>query len=85
MSKLVQYADPKLKHNYNLFALNEVEHAQFELSKTSRRNFLNPKDPYLNPLKFVRNHKSVHTTNKTLGIISPLDHSLLMNKSKLKI
>lgn len=56
MEVLVKEADPKLRRNYNLFALNPKEKTERDYNRTKRRNFLNPKDPYLNPLVFVKQH-----------------------------
>ena len=53
MANLIKNADPRLKNNYKLFAIkpNENYVAAHEVTK---RNFLNPKDPFLNPLVFRR-------------------------------
>jgi len=84
MDKLRNKADPKLKRNYELFALDPNESVT-KIVQKKRRNFLNPKDPYLNGLNFKKNHTSVRGTGKTLDIIQPLDHSELLTKSKENI
>jgi hypothetical protein len=63
MANLIKNADPRLKNNYRLFAIKPNENFANSTFESKKKSFLNPKDPYLNPLVFKRQHHRVNNTN----------------------
>ena len=79
MDSLIKEAPPKFKLNYNLFKLDPIEKEIMREYRNQKRNFTNPDDPFLKPLRFEKLNKNVYGTSQILKIISPKNHSDLMS------
>ena len=85
MDSLVKEAPNKFKLNYNLFKLDAQEKEIMREMQNKKRNFFNPKDPYFKRKIFDKGCNGVYDTDKVIGIISPRDHTLLLNSSREQI
>ena len=85
MDALIKEAPPKFKLNYNLFKLDPIEKEIMRAIKNQKRNFTNPDDPFLKPLRYKKINKSVYGTNELLNIISPTNHDDLMKSTHADI
>jgi hypothetical protein len=74
MKELVKNVDNSHKLNYNLFRLNQEERDEMKATRTRRRNFYNPGDPYYKNKTYNKTNDKVLQTGRLLGIIKPHDH-----------